>query len=179
MMPQKKNPDVLELIRGKTGRVYGALITVLTVLKGLPLSYNRDLQEDKEPLFNVIDTLQGVLPLMAALVNGVRFNEKRMVEATEEGHLIATDMADYLAQKGLPFREAHGVVGQMVQRAIATRRPFSQWTLAELQQYSPRFTEEMLAQRSVAASVAKRSTIGGTSVASVKKAIQKIKTERG
>ncbi|HLG21442.1 MAG TPA: argininosuccinate lyase, partial [Candidatus Manganitrophaceae bacterium] len=122
MMPQKKNPDVLELIRGKTGRVYGALMTLLVLLKGLPLSYNRDLQEDKEPLFDAVETVRNVLRLMTDLVLQARFNKEKMEEAAGEGFLLATDLADYLVTKGLPFRRAHQVVGKMVRRGLEERK---------------------------------------------------------
>ncbi len=175
MMPQKKNPDLLELIRGKTGRVYGALFTLLTVLKGLPLTYNRDLQEDKPPLFDTVETLKNSLRIMTLLVSQVRFNEKRMADATEEGSLLATDLADYLVTKGLPFREAHRVVGKMVRAALASARPFPRWTLAQLKEHSPLFQEDVFRQMSTAASIAKRRGIGGTAISSIQLEIQKIK----
>ncbi len=175
MMPQKKNPDLLELIRGKTGRVYGALLTLLTVLKGLPLTYNRDLQEDKPPLFDTVDTLKNSLRIMTRLMGQVRFNEKRMADATEEDYLLATDLADYLVTKGLPFREAHRVVGKMVRSAIASARPFPQWALAQLQEHSPLFQKDVFGQMSTVASVAKRNGIGGTAIVSIQSEIRKIK----
>ncbi|MDC4225113.1 MAG: argininosuccinate lyase [Candidatus Manganitrophus sp.] len=135
MMPQKKNPDVLELIRGKTGLVYGSLLTLLTLLKGLPLSYNRDLQEDKEPLFNTVDTVKSAVRLLADLVRQVSFRKERMLEATREGFLLATDLADYLVLKGLPFRQAHKVAGKMVRQSLEEGKPMEGWTLAELQTF--------------------------------------------
>jgi len=175
MMPQKKNPDVLELIRGKTGRVYGALTTLLTLLKGLPLSYNRDLQEDKEPLFNAVDTVQGALRMLNQLVQHVRFKEKRMAQAAQEGFLLATDLADYLAAKGLPFRQAHHLVGKMVRRAMEEEKALEQWTLSELQTFSPLFEKELLDQMSLAGSLQKKRGIGGTSRPSIEGEIRKIK----
>ncbi|MDC4206801.1 MAG: argininosuccinate lyase [Candidatus Manganitrophus sp.] len=143
MMPQKKNPDVLELIRGKTGRVYGSLLALLTLLKGLPLSYNRDLQEDKEPLFNTVDTVKSAVRLLADLVRQVSFRKERMLEATQEGFLLATDLADYLVPKGLPFRQAHKVAGKIVRRSLEEGRPMEGWTLAELQTFSPLFAGDV------------------------------------
>jgi argininosuccinate lyase len=175
MMPQKKNPDVLELIRGKTGRAYGALFTLLTLLKGLPLSYNRDLQEDKEPLFDTVDTVQSALRMLIQLVQHVAFKETRMEEAAGEGFLLATDLADYLAVKGLPFRKAHHVVGKMVRRALEKEKPLEQWTLAEFQAFSPLFEKELLDQLSLAGSLQKKRGIGGTSRPSIEGEIRKIK----
>jgi argininosuccinate lyase len=175
MMPQKKNPDVLELIRGKTGRVYGALLTLLTLLKGLPLSYNRDLQEDKEPLFDTVDTIQSALRMLTQLVQHVAFKETRMAEAAGEGFLLATDLADYLAVKGLPFRKAHHLVGKMVRQALEEDKPLARWTLAELQVHSPLFEKELLDQLSLAGSLQKKRGIGGTSRPSIEEEIRKIK----
>lgn len=175
MMPQKKNPDVLELTRGKTGRVYGALFTLLTLLKGLPLSYNRDLQEDKEPLFDAVDTIQSALGMLTPLVSHVAFKEKRMAQAAQEGFLLATDLADYLAVKGLPFRQAHHLVGKMVRRAVEEEKPLEQWTLSELQAFSPLFEKELLDQLSLTGSLQKKRGIGGTSRPSIEGEIRKIK----
>lgn len=174
MMPQKKNPDVLELIRGKTGRVYGAWVTLLTVLKGLPLSYNRDLQEDKEPLFDTVDTLRSALRLMAELVQQASFQKERMAAATREGFLLATDLADYLVRKGLPFRQAHKVVGQIVQRSLESGRPAEDWTLAELQAFSTLFDRDVADCFSTARSLEKKGGVGGTAPASVAAEIRKI-----
>ncbi|MBI3802408.1 MAG: argininosuccinate lyase [Nitrospirae bacterium] len=175
MMPQKKNPDVLELIRGKTGRVYGALVTLLTLLKGLPLSYNRDLQEDKEPLFDTVDTLQSALRLMAELVQQASFKEEKMREATREGFLLATDLADYLVRKGLPFRQAHKVIGQIVQRSLEHGKPAEAWTLSELQECSPLFQEDVADCFSLSRSLERKGGIGGTSPASISAELRRIK----
>ncbi len=175
MMPQKKNPDVLELIRGKTGRVYGALFTLLTLLKGLPLSYNRDLQEDKEPLFDTVDTLKQALRLIAGLVGQVSFREDRMIEATLEGSLLATDLADYLVRKGLPFRQAHQVVGRIVRQGLEEGRPMEGWTLTELQAFSPLFEKDVVDCFSLPLSLQRRKGIGGTSPQSITAEIRKIK----
>ncbi len=175
MMPQKKNPDVLELIRGKTGRVYGSLLTLLTLLKGLPLSYNRDLQEDKEPLFNATDTVKSALRLMADLVRQVSFKRERMLESTREGFLLATDLADYLVFKGLPFRQAHKVIGKIVRQSLAEGRPMEGWTLAELQAFSPLFQEDVFDCFSLAGSLQRKGGTGGTSPQSIEAEIRKIK----
>jgi len=175
MMPQKKNPDVLELIRGKTGRVYGSLFTLLTVLKGLPLSYNRDLQEDKEPLFNTVDTVKSALRLLADLVRQVSFKKERMLEATREGFLLATDLADYLVLKGLPFRQAHKVVGKIVRRSLEEERPLEAWTLTELHAFSPLFKGDVFDCFSLAGALQRKGGIGGTSPESIEAEIRKIK----
>src|SRR5690606_28334838 len=122
MMPQKKNPDVAELIRGKTGRLYGNLVTLLTTLKALPLAYNRDLQEDKPPLFDSVDTVRAALEILCAMLPRLEIRADRMRAAAGAGFTLATELADYLATKGVPFRDAHGVVGAIVQWAIAEGR---------------------------------------------------------
>jgi argininosuccinate lyase len=175
MMPQKKNPDVLELIRGKTGRVYGSLFTLLTVLKGLPLSYNRDLQEDKEPLFNTVDTVKSALRLLADLVRQVSFKKERMLEATREGFLLATDLADYLVLKGLPFRQAHKVVGKIVRQSLEEGRPMEGWTLSELQTFSPLFEGDVFDCFSLTGALQRKGGVGGTSPQSIEAEIRKIK----
>ncbi|TAK02837.1 MAG: argininosuccinate lyase [Candidatus Manganitrophaceae bacterium] len=175
MMPQKKNPDVLELIRGKTGRVYGSLLALLTLLKGLPLSYNRDLQEDKEPLFNALDTVKSALRLLADLVRQVSFKKERMLEATGEGFLLATDLADYLVLKGLPFRQAHKVVGKIVRRSLEEGRPMEAWTPAELQAFSPLFEGDVIDCFSLAGALQRKRGPGGTAPQSIEAEIRKIK----
>ncbi|HIE64679.1 MAG TPA: argininosuccinate lyase [Nitrospiria bacterium] len=175
MMPQKKNPDLLELIRGKTGRVYGALLTLLTVLKGLPLSYNRDLQEDKEPLFNTVVTLRSALRIMTDLTKGVRFNDTKMRAATEEGSLLATDLADYLVEKGLPFRQAHRVSGKIVLKALEEGKPFEGWALETFQSFSPLFKQDLYGRLTFSGSIDKKGGIGGTSRKSIRNEIRKIK----
>jgi argininosuccinate lyase len=175
IMPQKKNPDVLELVRGKSGRVFGALINILTVLKGLPLSYNRDLQEDKRPLFDTVETVLESLTLMTLLLSEVQFNQTKMESAANDALLLATELADYLAQKGLPFREAHHIVGKIVQQAIATQKPFDQWSLTKFQKHSPIFQKDLFNVLTPRASIAKKTTEGGTATTSVLSAIKKIK----
>src|SRR5690606_17444561 len=118
IMPQKKNPDVAELIRGKTGRVYGSNMTLLTMMKSLPLAYNKDMQEDKEALFDALDTVKACVDIFTGMLNSMTFNKERMYEASEDGYTNATDLADYLVKKGVPFRESHGISGQIVNFAI-------------------------------------------------------------
>lgn len=174
MMPQKKNPDVLELIRGKAGRTYGALLTLLVVIKGLPLSYNRDLQEDKGPLFDTVDTLKDVLILLAQWIPKVRFNKDRMRAAAADDLLLATELADYLILKGMPFRQAHHVVGRIVKKRIDTKKPLCEWTEQAFQEFSTLFEKDVMTRLSPEAAVANRGGIGGTSVASVRAAIAAI-----
>jgi len=143
IMPQKKNPDVLELVRGKTGRVYGDLISLLTTLKGLPLSYNRDLQEDKVPLFDAFDQVRGSLAVLAELIVRTTFKEARTREACEKGHLDATALAEYLVGRGIPFREAHGIVGRAVRQAAARGAKLSDMTLEELRAFSDAVSEDV------------------------------------
>ncbi len=177
MMPQKKNPDVLELIRGKTGRVYGALMTLLTILKGLPLSYNRDLQEDKEPLFDTVDTLKSALLHMARLIRAAQFNTKRMEAAAGEGFLLATDLADYLVTRGLPFRQAHHVVGRIVQQGLTEKKGLTRWTLGEFQAFSDLFGADLFERLSPEGSLKQRGGIGGTATQSIQQAIRRIKIQ--
>jgi len=175
MMPQKKNPDVLELVRGKSGRVFGALMNILTLLKGLPLSYNRDLQEDKRPLFDTSETVLESLTMMTVLLSEVTFHQTNMQAAASDSLLLATDLADYLTQKGIPFREAHGIVGKIVHEAIQNGKPLTAWSLEEFQKQTPLFQKDVLKILTPRASIAKRGGTGGTATASVKAAIQKIK----
>jgi argininosuccinate lyase len=163
MMPQKKNPDIPELVRGKTGRVYGHLIGVLTVLKGLPLSYNRDLQEDKEALFDSVDVTLQSITVLTELMRRVRFNREVLAQAASEGGMLATELADYLVAKGVPFREAHSIAGRVVRSCIERRRDLQDLTLEDLQEFSKRFDKEVLNSLSVHAAVEKKAQVGGTS----------------
>ncbi len=172
MMPQKKNPDVAELVRGKTGRVFGHLLALLTILKGMPLSYNRDLQEDKEPLFDAVETAEQCLEILAALVPRLAFKPKRMRRAAEWGYLAATDLADYLASKGLPFREAHAIVGRIVAYCLKAGKELTALSLAELKTFSPRFGPDALQALTLEASVARRNLVGGTAPAQVRRQIR-------
>ncbi len=171
IMPQKKNPDVAELIRGKTGRVYGNLLALLTVVKGLPLAYNRDLQEDKEPVFDTADTLKPSLKLAALMVEGLVPRAERMRASAEEGYTTATDLADYLVLKGLPFREAHHLVGRIV--AWAEERGLKLWEipLQELRRFSELIQDDVYQWLTVEGSVARRRTLGGTAPERVREAL--------
>jgi argininosuccinate lyase len=167
IMPQKKNPDVAELVRGKTGRVYGNLMAMLTILKGLPLAYNRDLQEDKPPLFDTTDTVKGCLAVLTALVPRLGVNAERMEAAAHDGLLLATDVADYLVTKGVPFREAHHVVGQAVRRCLESGRRLEDLGDDEWRALSPRFGPDLREWLSLEAALARRGAGGGTAPANV------------
>lgn len=177
LMPQKKNPDVAELARGKAGRIFGDLMGLLTTMKGLPLSYNRDLQEDKEPVFDAVDTLRGTLQVLASLVRELRVNAERMRLATEEGFLNATDAADYLVSKGLPFRQAHEVVGKIVRDCLDHGKRLDQLSLKELVRYSPLFDEGFFGYITLDASLHRRGITGGTAPERVREAIQAARAE--
>lgn len=172
IMPQKKNPDVPELIRGKTGRVNGHLMALLTLMKSQPLAYNKDNQEDKEPLFDSIDTLHGCLTALIGLVPNINPNKSAMLDATLKGFTTATDLADYLVRKQVPFRDAHEMVGQAVQVAVAKGKPLDELTLAELNgQENGIITEDVYEVLSLQGSVAARNHFGGTAPEQVREAI--------
>jgi len=175
IMPQKKNPDMAELIRGKTGRVYGDLIALLTVMKGLPLAYNKDMQEDKEALFDAYDTLAACLPVMAGMLRTAEWRKDAMRAAAGRGFTNATDAADYLVRKGLPFRDAHEVVGKLVLYCEQHGKALGDLTLAELKQMSELFSEDVYDALSLEACVQRRAVPGGPSVQSVQKHIDRIK----
>ncbi len=172
MMPQKKNPDVAELIRGKTGRLYGNLMALLTVLKGLPLAYNRDLQEDKAIVFNSLDTIHDSLEVLTAMVPRLRVNADRMRAAANSGFTLATELADYLATKGVPFRQAHGIVGTVVRDCIERGATLDQLTLAELRRFSPHFDRDVRRWLTLEAAVNRRRAPGGTSSSNVRRALR-------
>ncbi|MGH7961259.1 MAG: argininosuccinate lyase [Candidatus Binatia bacterium] len=174
MMPQKKNPDVPELIRGKTGRVYGHLVALLTVLKGLPLSYNRDLQEDKEPVFDTVDTVKGALTVLEAMLPQIIFREDRLREAALGGFTLATDVADYLVEKGLPFRQAHAVVGAVVRWCVAENKRLEQLSLEEWQHFSPLFGQDISSRLSLESAIERRRSYGGTARANVQRRLKSI-----
>lgn len=177
IMPQKKNPDVPELIRGKTGRVYGHLMAMLTILKALPMTYNRDLQEDKELLFDAIDTTSASLKIMTAIVEKMEPREGRIKDILEKGFLTATDLADYLVKKDLPFRTAHEVAGKIVARCIETGREIRELGLGELKAFSPLIEEDIYNILTIEGSLRSRRSIGGTSPESVAKAIEQAEIE--
>jgi argininosuccinate lyase len=162
MMPQKKNPDVPEIIRGKTGRVYGHLMALLTVLKGLPLSYNRDLQEDKEALFDALDTVRSSVTLGAELLKGLTVNRAAMARAADSGLLLATELADYLVMKGVPFREAHEVTARIVRECVDGQRDLRELTLSDLRRYSERFEKDVLDAITLEGAIERKAQIGGT-----------------
>ncbi len=173
IMPQKRNPDIAELARAKTGRVYGNLVALLTVLKGLPLAYNRDLQEDKEPLFDTADTLKQTLAVMAPMLRTIKINKDRAQQACCQGYMNATELADYLAGKGVPFRDAHRIVGKIVLDCARKKRALDELSLKELKKYSTEFEEDALTRLSLEFAVKNKTSYGGTSPARVREAIKK------
>ena len=172
-MPQKKNPDVPELVRGKTGRVNGHLVALLTLMKSQPLAYNKDNQEDKEPLFDTIDTLRGCLRAYADMVPAITPNKDQMREAAMRGYSTATDLADYAVRKGIPFRDAHEIVGKAVAYGIAQNKDLSELSLEELQQFSSIIEQDVFDVLTLEGSVNARNHLGGTAPAQVKAAIQR------
>jgi argininosuccinate lyase len=171
IMPQKKNPDVAELIRGKSGRLYGNLVSVLTTMKGLPLTYNSDMQEDKEPLFDSVDTLDAILGVLPPLLASLTFRTERMRAAAGEHYATATDLADYLVRKGLPFRQAHEVVGRVVRHALETGRPLDALPLETLRRFSPLIDADVSSALTVDASLRARAVTGGTAPEAVQRAL--------
>ena len=169
IMPQKKNPDVPELVRGKTGRVYGNLVSLLTLMKSLPLAYNKDMQEDKEPLFDTIDTVRGSLKVFAEMIAEMAVNPERMRIAAARGFSTATDIADYLVRKGLPFRNAHEVVGKTVRYCIETGKDIPELTLEEFQKFSTVIDADIFDHVTLEASVNARKATGGTARSAVEK----------
>ena len=178
IMPQKKNPDVAELVRGKTGRVYGKLIALLTTMKGLPLAYNRDMQEDKEGFFDTVDTLLSTLGVFTGMVKTLRVKAENMEQAVKQGYILATDLADYLVKKGEPFRTAHDIVGRLVSYAVEKGKSFSDLSLAEYKGFSPLFGEDVYSI-TVDSSVAARDVIGGTAPRQVERALDNAKKKIG
>jgi argininosuccinate lyase len=178
IMPQKKNPDVPELVRGKTGRVYGNLMSLLTVMKSLPLAYNKDMQEDKEPLFDTIDTVKGCLKVFADMVREMRVNPVRMKSAAASGFSTATDVADYLVRKGIPFRDAHEIVGKAVRYCIENEMDIPELSLAEWQLFSGRIDDDIFASITLEASVNARKATGGTALERVRAEIARAKGGR-
>ncbi len=179
MMPQKKNPDVAEIVRGKSGRVYGDLMALLTLMKGLPLTYNRDMQEDKEPLFDAVDTLSASLGVMAPLVASMRPQMERMAEAAEGGYMTATDLADEMVRRGIPFREAHEAAGRAVRLAAGKGVPLADLTEADLKKADGRLLAADLRATELGRSVASRRSEGGASRGSVLRQIRSEKRRLG
>ncbi len=173
IMPQKRNPDVAELARGKTGRIYGHLMAMLTLMKGQPLTYNKDNQEDKEPLFDTVDTLRDTLRIMAEMAGGIVVKPEAMARAVNEGYATATDLADYLAKKGVPFRDAHEVVAHVVRHAIEQGLELSAVPLATLQQFHPAMGADAAQALTARASLEARNTLGGTAPQQVRAQIKR------
>ncbi|VUD69141.1 Argininosuccinate lyase [Thalassocella blandensis] len=171
IMPQKKNPDVPELVRGKTGRVNGHLISLLTLMKSQPLAYNKDNQEDKEPVFDAVDTVKDCLRAFADMVPAIKANKAAMYEAAKRGFSTATDLADYLVRKGIPFRDSHEIVGKSVAYGIEQAKDLSEMSLTELQQFSNQIDQDVFDVLTLEGSVAARDHLGGTAPAQVKQAI--------
>ena len=166
-MPQKKNPDIAELVRGKTGRVYGALMSMLTTMKGIPLAYNKDMQEDKEMTFDAIDTVKQCLTVFPPMIATMRALPENMLRAAQKGFINATDLADYLAKKDVPFRAAYKVVGQIVAHCIAENTVLEALPLETYRQFHPLFDEDVYAAIDLQNCVQSRSSAGGTCLASV------------
>ncbi len=179
IMPQKKNPDIPELVRGKTGRVVGHLVAMLMTLKGLPLTYNKDLQEDKEGLFDTIDTIEQCLPATTRLLQSIRFNREAMRRGVEQGYLAATDLADYLARKGVPFRQAHEKVGRMVLFASEKKKELRDLALEEMRVFSGLIEKDVYEWLDPYHCVQRRDLPGGTGPVAVRKRLQKAKEELG
>ena len=175
IMPQKKNPDIPELVRGKTGRVYGNLMTVLTLMKSLPMAYNRDMQEDKPPLFDTVDTLTACLDIYCRMLPKITFKKDALAAATEKGFINATDLADYLAARGLPFRDAHSVVGKAVAYALDLKKELHELSLAELKGFSPLIGDDVFAFLSTQGIIDRRTSFGGTATNNVQSAIRSAK----
>ncbi len=179
IMPQKKNPDIAELVRGKSGRVVGSLMTLLTIMKGLPLTYNRDLQEDKEPVFDAVDTVSASLAIIGELLENLKFNTDIMAEATRSGFMTATDLADYLVLKDVPFREAHGIVGRIVGYCIDKGCELVDLSLTDMQRFAAVIDKDVYEVISVDGSVQSRISTGGTSLQRVEEALRAAEKQVG
>ncbi|MCP4041004.1 MAG: argininosuccinate lyase, partial [Gammaproteobacteria bacterium] len=172
IMPQKKNPDVPELVRGKTGRINGHLISLLTLMKGQPLAYNKDNQEDKEPLFDTVDTVKGCLRAYSDMMQGIAVHRDNMRESARRGYATATDLADYLVRKGVPFRDAHEIVGKAVGHGLKTGQDLAEMELKALRKFSDRIEANVFSVLTLEGSVAARNHPGGTAPAQVRAAIK-------
>ena len=177
MMPQKVNPDALELIRGKTGRVYGSLMALLTLMKGTPLTYNKDFQEDKEPLFDAVNTGLACLKILSEIAEKVAFNATIMAKANQEGFVLATEVADYLASHGVPFREAHHKVGELIQYCLKTNKTFEVLSLEEFQKIDQNFNQDIFPILEIANAVDRKNSWGGTSRNQIKKQLARLEKE--
>jgi argininosuccinate lyase len=177
IMPQKKNPDVPELMRGKTGRVYGNLVALLTLTKGLPLAYNRDLQEDKQPVFDTVDTVLATLGLLSKMLPAIKINRERMAGMAGHNFTLATDLADYLVTRGVPFRKAHHVVGQVVQYCIRNGKELGDCSLDELRTFHKAFDEDVFPYLDISSVIDRRKSVGGTATSRVKEAIARARAD--
>ncbi|MCX5717058.1 MAG: argininosuccinate lyase [Nitrospirae bacterium] len=175
IMPQKKNPDVAELIRGKSGRIYGNMIALMTVMKGLPLAYNRDMQEDKMPVFDTVDSIKSCLTVLAQMMPQVKFMRERMHEAAGKAYSTATDIAEYLVRKGIPFRQAHEITGKIVRYCIKNKKQLGEISLAEFRNFSNVISKDIYLHLSAENSVKAKNSRGGTSPSEVKKQIKRLK----
>jgi argininosuccinate lyase len=179
MMPQKMNPDVPELVRGKTGRVYGHLVSLLTTLKGLPLAYNKDMQEDKEPVFDLFETVINSTDILTALIAGTRPNETKMAIAAADGFLLATDLADWLVRNGVAFRASHEVTAQVVRYALDKGKDLKELSLEEFKKFSPKFTPDLFSALNERAAVNNRKATGGTAKSNLLKELKRLKKRLG
>jgi argininosuccinate lyase len=179
IMPQKKNPDVAELVRGKTGRIYGHLLSLLTVMKGLPLSYNRDLQEDKLPVFDTVDTMKSALTVFCEMFPHIIFNTKRMKETAGDAYSTATDLAEYLVRKGIPFRKAHGIAGRIVLYSIEKKKRLEDLNLKELNSFSPLISRDVYSSLNAEESVRNKQSLGSTSPGGVAEQIRRLRKIAG
>jgi argininosuccinate lyase len=175
MMPQKKNPDVPELIRGKTGRIFGHLHALLTIMKGLPLAYNRDLQEDKIPLFDSVETVKTSVKIMSEVIAGMKVRRERMAGAVNDGFMNATDLADYLVERGAAFRDAHEIAGKVVQFCLAQKKRIEELSLAELKRFSGKFEKNVYRYISAEAVVGRRRAPGGTARRNVVRRLKELR----
>ena len=171
-MPQKKNPDIAELVRGKTGRVYGTLMQMLTTMKGIPLAYNKDMQEDKEMTFDAVDTVKGCVALFTGMIKTMAVNKERMENSAKNGFTNATDAADYLVNHGVPFRDAHGIVGRLVLSCIEKGISLDDMSLEEYREISPVFEEDIYEAISLKTCVEKRTTLGAPGRAAMEQVLK-------
>jgi argininosuccinate lyase len=174
-MPQKKNPDAMELVRGKSGRVFGHLMSLLTMLKGMPTAYNKDMQEDKEAVFDAFDTTRDCLQITTTVLQHMRVNEQKARDAAMKGYLNATELADYLAKRSVPFRTAHETTGKIVLRAIEMGVELDEMELSEMRKFSKKIEADVYQALTLEQTLKTKNTIGGTSPEQVKKALQKAK----
>lgn len=177
IMPQKKNPDMAELIRGKSGRIYGDLMALLTICKGLPLAYNKDLQEDKEPLFDAVDTLKSSIGIFTEMIATMTVKKDKMAAAAKFGYMNATDAADYLVAKGIPFRDCHEIIGKMVLYAINKGAALDELTMDEFKSFSNAFDEDIYAAIDIVNCIKAKKSEGSTSFESVKKQLSDLTDE--